>query len=142
MSSIVALEPLCYRRTNLRTLLLGGLETRGDHGLAPTCRLCGRALAAVDEHEIRQALTELRSVLHEHIEQLRSGLITAYVGGNVRAVRELGARENVRQHATAAPSRTWQQIVHQIASEGDHDRAVQLSMDLTRLLRESFGPGM
>jgi hypothetical protein len=92
--------------------------------------LCSQALAAVDESEVQQVLTELRRVLHEHIEQLRSGLIAAYVAPKVnrQAVRNSG-------EATFA---MWREIVHEIANENDHHRALQLSIKLSRLLRETI----
>jgi hypothetical protein len=45
--------------------------------------LCAQALAANDEIEVRKIFTELRHVLHQHIEQLRGGLLVAYTESTI-----------------------------------------------------------
>jgi hypothetical protein len=37
--------------------------------------LCSRAVSAEDEEEVRQLAEELRQILHERIEELRSRLV-------------------------------------------------------------------
>jgi hypothetical protein len=37
--------------------------------------LCSRAVSAEDDEEVRQLAEELRQILHERIEQLRSRLV-------------------------------------------------------------------
>ena len=108
--------------------------------------LCAQALAAVDESEVQQILTELRRALHEHIRQLRDGLLAAYAKNRIRQqpledlLREAGAQDKGRN--AIETSRTWQQIVHQIAGEEDHNRALQLTLELTRILQQNAGARM
>ena len=113
--------------------------------------LCAQALAADDDSEVRKILAELRLVLHQHIEQLREGLIAAYSNSMVRtpSASDVWWR---RTHLSASPAipldsdkpaRTWRQVVHEIASEQDHAKALQLSQELSRLLQrqsEATGP--
>jgi hypothetical protein len=41
--------------------------------------LCARALTACDEAEVRDALTDLRALLHQHIQQIREELRVVYL---------------------------------------------------------------
>jgi hypothetical protein len=96
--------------------------------------LCARALAAVDESEVQQTLSELRRVLHEHIEELRGGLRAAYTAPKIS--------QQAAWNGSQTTAAIWRQIVHQIANENDHQRALQLSIELSRLLRETVNSGM
>jgi hypothetical protein len=104
--------------------------------------LCAQALAADDEVQVRKILRELRLVLHQHIEDLRSGLLIAYT----TMIRPNSADDVPQQpgiaptadNATPQPAgvpRTWQQVVHEMACERDHGRMLQLSLELNRLLQ-------
>jgi hypothetical protein len=53
--------------------------------------LCGEALTASEESEVCRILAELRSVLHQHVEQLRKGLFVAYSKPIIRR-RSVAAR--------------------------------------------------
>jgi hypothetical protein len=103
--------------------------------------LCAQALAAMDEHEVQQVLTELRRVLHEHIEELRSGLLVAYTSANMR-LRERITPGSTVELGPARTSKTWEQIVREIARESDHCPARPLGIELRRLLRGIAGGGM
>jgi len=48
--------------------------------------LCAQALAAQDEAEVRRLLAELRLVLHQRIEELRAGLLSAYSASVRRSI--------------------------------------------------------
>lgn len=100
--------------------------------------LCAQALAADDEAEVQPILAELRLVLH-HIEQLRSGLLTAFTGSMFRAKSLSDEKQQPEcPDARLMPSMTWRQVVHEIAAEEDHERAVQLSKELNRLLQSKM----
>jgi hypothetical protein len=113
--------------------------------------LCAQALAANDEIEVREILTELRLALHQHIEQLRGGLLVAYTESMIflkpseliqrRYEARIGIMEPEgsakSQDAGKDVSRTWQQVVHEIACERNHDRALQLSQELSRFFPQS-----
>jgi hypothetical protein len=96
--------------------------------------LCGRALAAVDDSEAQEALAELRRILHQHILQLRSGLIAAYTTPKI-------SQTALNGHETTTVA-LWRQMVHEIANENDHQKALHLSVKLRRLLRETVNLGM
>jgi len=108
--------------------------------------LCAQALATDDEADIRKLLAELRLVLHQHIEGLRSGLLVAYAKSMMRtkSVEETRGQPApagsggvaTAQHAGRKPPRTWQQVVREIACERDHERALQLSRKLNLLLQQ------
>lgn len=106
--------------------------------------LCAQALAANDGAEVRDILAELRLILHEHIEKLRSGLLAAYSTSIIRPGALEDARQLVRvesvspakaQHAGEIPHRTWQQVIHEIARERDYGKVLQLSLELNRFLK-------
>lgn len=105
--------------------------------------LCAQALAADDEAEVRRILSQLRFELHLHIEQLRSGLLSAYPASRVRstalenALRPQGLKPQIAgmNLEDASARRTWQQVVHEIGGEQDPGRALQLSQELSRLLQ-------
>jgi hypothetical protein len=113
--------------------------------------LCAQALAASDETEVRKILTELRFMLHQHIEQLRGSLLVAYTESKIRLKssepiqRRSGTRVEIMGPEGSAKSqsignhvpRTWQQVVHEIAREKDHDRVLHLSQELSRFLQQS-----
>jgi hypothetical protein len=113
--------------------------------------LSAQALAAHDEAEVQRLLAELRLVLHQRIEELRAGLLSAYsasmarskvigIGAHLRRV-EPGTMAGKPDHACGAP-RTWQQVVEEISREDDHRRALQLTQELNRLLqRHAESPG-
>jgi hypothetical protein len=105
--------------------------------------LCAKALATDDDIEVRHILTELRTVLHQHIEELRSGLVT-YTASVIRrkSVETIGSACLDESHeSTIDPDqpgkapRTWRQVVQLIASERDQRKALQLSVELSRLLQ-------
>jgi hypothetical protein len=107
--------------------------------------LCSEALAADDDVQAGKILTELRLVLHQHIEKLRSGLRVAYtttmiransVGGKPPHDAESGNTAEVLPR-DAKPLRPWQQVVHEIAAETDFRKVLRLSLELTRLLQPS-----
>lgn len=105
--------------------------------------LCAEALGTQDEAQVRRALAELRLVLHQRIEQLRSALQSGYAvsltRGNARE-RQSGGLESGGRIRTLekwpVPMRTWQKIVTEITVEQDAARASQLSKELNRLLQE------
>ena len=113
--------------------------------------LCAQALTANDETEVRKILAELRLVLHQHIEQLRGGLLVVYTESMIRlksseqTQRGHEARIGIMEpeneslagdrDARKDVPRSWQQLVHEIACEQDHDKALQLSQTLGRLLQ-------
>ena len=97
--------------------------------------LCARALAAVDDSEVQAALAELRSLLHQHILHLRNGLMAAYANPKI-------SRQTVPDGREPSTVALWRQIVHEIASEKDHYKALHLSLKLRRLLRETVNLGM
>lgn len=113
--------------------------------------LCAQALAADDDAQVRKLLAELRLVLHQHIEQLRSSLLVAYATKPMRSAADDlpqrlgitgGGRLTKAQPADLESPKTWQQVVREIAGETNHGKALQLSMELTRLLqRHSESPG-
>lgn len=105
--------------------------------------LCAEALATNDELEIRSILGELRLVLHQRIEQLRSGLRVAYSKSIARPHSiEADWRSDIVQNNSAGNKpesqktrpRTWRDVVHEIADEKDHGKALALSQELNRLL--------
>lgn len=112
--------------------------------------LCAEALVASDDADARKILAELRLVLHQHIEQLRSGLLVAY-----KSMIRPEAFQHARQkpglvspistpvsHEGETIRGTWQRLVHEIASEEDYGRALQLSQELSSLLqRQAESPG-
>lgn len=89
--------------------------------------LCAEALAAHDEKEVRQLLAELRQVVHQRIEHLRSYLQASY-------------RAAARVQTLPAPQRTWQSVVHEITHERDPKRVLQLTHELNALLQNPNGP--
>lgn len=111
--------------------------------------LCDEALAADNTKEVRRILAELRLVLHQHIKDLRSGLLAAYMTSVIRPDVRLEFLEHAArlskplsaEHPSsnpdrqAATTRTWQQVVHEIACEKDHARTQQLGLELRRLLQ-------
>lgn len=113
--------------------------------------LCAQALAADNDSEVRKILAELRVVLHQHVDQLRKELLVAYRRSLIRSESQNAAQQpgTVQpegpprsQDAEVATPRTWQQVVHEIAREKDHGRALQLSQELSRVLQrhaESLG---
>jgi hypothetical protein len=98
--------------------------------------LCAQALAADNDNDVRAILAELRMLLHQHIEQLRNGLL---------AYPDIATKPaEARQPETVAPThlipptprlRTWQQVVHELTCEKDQDKALQLSQELAYLLQ-------
>lgn len=108
--------------------------------------LCGQALAADDDEQVQKILGELRLVLHYRIERLRSGLLAAYASSLIpqHASKDISSAVAVKQDcAEALPGkdtlnyRTWQQVVHEMACENDHRRALRLSHELSRLLQRA-----
>jgi hypothetical protein len=114
--------------------------------------LCAKALAAHDEDEARKLLTELRIMLHQQIEQLRSVLLGAYSASLIRNdLPDATPKPGITQPPGAAiipqveemPPRAWQHIIHEIAGEPDDRKALWLSKELNRILQrhsESSGP--
>jgi len=108
--------------------------------------LCAQALAAHDDVEVRQILTELRLSLHQHIEQLRSGLLVAY--SSLRRPNPHAPNLGVTPPEPAAdtreakhmPPRTWRQVVREIAHETDHGKATLLCQELNQLLQSHSEP--
>jgi hypothetical protein len=49
--------------------------------------LCSRAVSAEDDEEVRQLAEELRQILHERIEQLRSRLVFTSIASTLAADR-------------------------------------------------------
>jgi uncharacterized membrane protein YccC len=86
--------------------------------------LCAQALAAHEEKEVRQILAELRHVVHQRIEHLRSYLQASY-------------RAAARVQTLPAPRRTWQNVVHEITHEPDPKRVLQLTRELNTLLQSA-----
>jgi hypothetical protein len=84
--------------------------------------LCAEALAAHDEREVRQILAELRQVVHQRIEHLRSYLQASY-------------RASARAGTLPALQRTWQNVVHEITFERDPNKVLQLTSELNALLQ-------
>ena len=114
--------------------------------------LCAQALAANDEADTGKILTELRLVLHQQIERLRSDLLVAYGTSMIRPVVVEDARRQIGPVASDAATtaqpvervspRTWRQVVHEIAGETNHEKALQLSRELTLLLQgQARAPG-
>lgn len=127
--------------------------------------LCSQAVAADNETEALEILTELRSVLHHHIERLRSGLTVAYPkSGPIKSAKtqtagaefetlgfeppivrsaELNPTRdaNTRKDNSEAgkPSSTRQQRVHEIGDEQHKGRATHLNAELTSLLQYYCG---
>jgi hypothetical protein len=107
--------------------------------------LCAQAVAADDEKEVCRILTELRSVLHRHIEQLRNGLLFAYTKAIVSTSSDdFSQSDNVNPEPVAVNDdsdkpdpRTWQQVVHELACEENHATALQLSEELGGILQRS-----
>jgi hypothetical protein len=112
--------------------------------------LCADALAADDDAQVGKILTELRLVLHQHIEKLRRGLRVAYTSTMIHAnsvedtpqgrgnAKIGGAPESL---PTAERTlRPWQQVVHEIADETDFRKALRLSLELTRFLQSQTDP--
>ena len=105
--------------------------------------LCTEALAAEDDAKAREVLGELRSVLHQHIENLRSGLLATYAPSRIppgsiehaTQPRIAEARSVARGPRSHVKSPKWQQVVHAIAGETDAGTALQLSLKLTGLLQ-------
>jgi hypothetical protein len=101
--------------------------------------LCAQALAADNDKDAHRILAELRFVLHQHIEQLRSGLMIAYWNRILPAAgddaNEPETFDAIEMPSPMGPSRTWQQLVHELACEKDHARALQLSHELAYLLQ-------
>jgi len=52
-------------------------------------KLCARAVAAGDD-DFQQAISELQSALHEHVQELRKTLIEQLAGRRDRRVRAEG----------------------------------------------------
>jgi hypothetical protein len=110
--------------------------------------LCAQALAAKDDVEVRNLLAELRLALHQHVEELRTGFLAAYTKARSRALQSAPLPELV--HDDAAPTtsklpeepglRTWRLVVHEIASEKDLSKALQLCQELTSLLQQHVLP--
>ena len=107
--------------------------------------LCSQALTAMDEMEVRRILADLRFMLHQHIEHLRSGLLVAYTRSVIRSKSAQGllqsgpnGTETIKnsRNATEHSSRTWQQVVHELAREKSHERALQLTRELSFLLQD------
>ena len=103
--------------------------------------LCAEALVADDDGDVRKLLAELRLVLHQHIEQLRTGLLASYSASITSPVpAKDSGQPTIVQPAPQSDGvedtfRTWQQVVHEIASEKDHRRARHLSGELSRMLQ-------
>jgi len=106
--------------------------------------LCAKALAAHDEEEARKVLAELRIILHQHIEQLRSGLLAAYSASLILTdLPDATPKPGIIQPAGPAtiaqeepiPHRAWQQIVREIACAPDHRKALRLGKELNRILQ-------
>lgn len=89
--------------------------------------LCAQALAAHEEREVRQILGELRHVVHQRIEHLRSYLQASY-------------RAAARVQILPAPRRTWQQVVHEITHEQDPKKVLLLTRELDTLLQRFNEP--
>jgi hypothetical protein len=51
--------------------------------------LCLRAVSAEDDEEVRRLATELRQILHERIEQLRSRLVFTSMAAALSSQRSL-----------------------------------------------------
>lgn len=111
--------------------------------------LCAQALASEDDAEVRTILSELRLILHQHIEQLRSGVVAraksiigreCYEDTNLQPACMQLEEAGPSQGAHQLPLGRWEQIVHQIAHETDHKRALQLSQELSRILRRHPRP--
>ena len=111
--------------------------------------LCAQALAADDDAQVRKILAELRLVLRQRIEQLRSGLLAAYTSSLIRP-ESVGHEPGIAPpigapmspEAADAKNKTWQRIVHAIACETEHGRALQLSQELSGFLqRHAESPG-
>lgn len=106
--------------------------------------LCARALAENDDLQVQRVLAELRLLLHEHIEQLRSELAVAYTKSLVKPFSTEGTRnlsDLIPGQSEAAlaqnESKRWQQVVHEIACATDRGSALELSQELSRLLQRN-----
>jgi hypothetical protein len=104
--------------------------------------LCAQALGTRDETQVHEILSELRSILHQRIEQLRGTLQTSYAASLQRSrIVEIRSRrgdpENQLEDAepSSALPKKWQTIVHEIRLEKDPQRALVLSRELNRLMR-------
>ena len=73
---------------------------------------------------MRKILAELRLVLHQRIEQLRTGVQSGFLPPKT-PVGSLERRTSLR---------TWQKVVHEITIERDPARALRLSRELNKLL--------
>jgi len=112
--------------------------------------LCAQALATNDDAEVRKILAELRLILHQHIEELRGGLLPVLTG-SIFGPKSLGdgkpqpdAPKPAKKRPARPPmsSRTWRQVIQEIADEKDHVRALQLTHELNHLLQsEVQSPG-
>jgi hypothetical protein len=89
--------------------------------------LCAQAIAARDEVDVRTTLAELRLVLHQRIELLRSGLQASFPGPL--------ARDETFERGSHL--RSWQRVVHEFTIEQDPQRAFRLSEELNKILRGS-----
>jgi hypothetical protein len=104
--------------------------------------LCARALGTRDEAQVHEILSELRSILHQRIEELRGTLQTGYAASLRRSriveIRSRSGDPEIQLENTEAPSavpKKWQTIVHEIKLEKDPQRALLLSQELNWLMR-------
>ncbi len=107
--------------------------------------LCAQALAASDDAEIRTVMEELRLVLHQRVEELRSGLLATYIVTQSSRLKtgQLFAK-NAPAEDTAANelhvSHTWRRLVQEISHETDRAKALQLCQQLAGLLQRPPAP--
>lgn len=102
--------------------------------------LCARALAASDDAEIHTVMEELRLVLHQRVEELRTGLLATYIVTQSSWLKtdQPFAKEALAEDDAANEryvSRTWRQLVQEISRETDRARALQLCQELAGLLQ-------
>lgn len=108
--------------------------------------LCAQAVAVKDEGEAQRIIAELRATLHRRIEELRRGLLHSYpLPGNVpQGVETVERKEVVKapleEHGGALNHlRTWIKVALELTEERSSQRALQLSQELDRMLREQVG---
>lgn len=108
--------------------------------------LCAQAVAANDQTEAQRIIAELRSTLHRRIEELRKGLIHSYpLAGNVpQGIEKVERKQEVRvqleeQDRPLNHLRTWIKVAVELAEERSSQKALQLSKELDRMLREQVG---
>jgi hypothetical protein len=105
--------------------------------------LCAQALGTRDETKVHEILAELRSVLHQRIEQIRGTLQTGDAA-SLRRSRIIEIRSRNSEPASKSkntetspnwPKKKWQTIIHEIKLEKDPKRALLLSRELSRMMQ-------